>query len=431
MSTYNDASLIYYPSGYKASKAYSLKPTDGSGDLTFTRASTATRVNEQGLIEGVRTNLLTYSEQFDNAAWVKNINPSITINAATSPDGTTNADKLIPSTSVERQAIYQNNSSTGAVSMSVYAKKGEYDIVQLTDSRNPTAFANFDLTNGVLGSVSDYTATITSVGSGWYRCSISYNYTLSLSAFRISVQQLATSVRLPEWAGNGTSGIYIYGAQLELSASATEYIPTTTTAVSVGMLANVPRIDYTSGCGKLLLEPQRTNLVLRSEEFDNAAWTKTGVTITANNVISPDGYLNADKLVEDTSTGNHRIVNSAFAVSNGTAYSQSWYVKYFNNQWVQLNRGQEGVGYLNFDLINGVVGNTGGITNYEISVMSNGWYRISINYTVTGTYATAGISILKTNINARYESYVGDGTSGVYIWGCQYEQGSYSTSQLR
>jgi uncharacterized protein with GYD domain len=378
---YDDASLIMFPSGYKAGKAYSLKPTDGSGDLTFTRASSATRVNSDGLIENAfvlgselvtngdfpsgttawsfgggwslgvgvaeangststsnlltqnlglvsaktytisfssnrvggtlfvkngtlyssgtiytlntgtglevqtftvtspsssaigfyaynyegtidnvsvkevitnnvpridytgggcgklllepqRTNSLTYSEQFDNAAWVKVTNPTITANATTSPDGTTNADKLIPSTSVGRQAVSQNNSSTGAVSMSVYAKKGEYDIVQLTDSRNPTAFANFDLTNGVLGSVSDFTATIASVGSGWYRCSISYNYTLSLSAFRISVQQLATSVRLPEWAGNGTDGIYIWGAQLEAGSYPTSYIPTTTTAVT-------------------------------------------------------------------------------------------------------------------------------------------------------------------------------------------------------
>jgi hypothetical protein len=194
---------------------------------------------------------------------------------------------------------------------------------------------------------------------------------------------------------------------------------------------NVPRLDYlNASCPSLLVEPQRTNLLKYSEQFDNAAWTKLNGTITANSVTSPDGTINADKLVEDTSTGNHRIVNSAFPVSNGTAYSQSWYVKYFNNQWVQLNRGQEGSGYLNFDLINGVVGNTGGITNYEISVMPNGWYRISINYVVTGTFATAGISILKTNINARYESYVGDGTSGVYIWGCQYEQSSYPTSYI-
>jgi hypothetical protein len=171
-------------------------------------------------------------------------------------------------------------------------------------------------------------------------------------------------------------------------------------------------------------------LALYSEQFDNADWSKIGSTITANATISPDGTQNADKLIEDTSTGNHRIVNTAFAVNNGNAHSQSWYVKYFNNQWIQLNRGQEGSGYLNFDLINGVVGYTGGITDYQISNMANGWYRISINYVVTGTYATAGISILDTNVNARYESYVGDGTSGVYIWGCQYEQSSYPTSYI-
>ena len=61
MSLYTDASLIMYPSGYKEDKIYSLKPTDGSGDLTFTRASTATRVNAEGLIEKVRTNLVLNS----------------------------------------------------------------------------------------------------------------------------------------------------------------------------------------------------------------------------------------------------------------------------------------------------------------------------------------------------------------------------------
>ena len=55
MSTYSDASLIFYHSGYKAGKLYSLKPTDGSGDLTFTRASSATSVNSSGLIESVAT----------------------------------------------------------------------------------------------------------------------------------------------------------------------------------------------------------------------------------------------------------------------------------------------------------------------------------------------------------------------------------------
>ena len=72
MSLYTDASLIMYPSGYKEDKIYSLKPTDGSGDLTFTRASTATRVNAEGLIEKVRTNVVLYSQLQTNGVYFPN-----------------------------------------------------------------------------------------------------------------------------------------------------------------------------------------------------------------------------------------------------------------------------------------------------------------------------------------------------------------------
>jgi hypothetical protein len=58
MSYFDDASLVMIPSGYKTSKVYSVKPTDGTGDLAFTRSNdTATRVGPDGLIEKVRTNV--------------------------------------------------------------------------------------------------------------------------------------------------------------------------------------------------------------------------------------------------------------------------------------------------------------------------------------------------------------------------------------
>jgi len=244
MSTYDDASLIYYPSGYKESKAYSLKPTDGSGDLTFTRASTATRVNEQGLIEGVRTNLLTYSEQFDNAAWVKN-NSSVTANVTTAPNGTTTADKLIPNaTASVNKYIRQVPSATNGLiySLTVFAKAAEYDMLRIEDGNNSRG-AWFNLSLGTVGSVSlDVSTNIEALENGWYKCTIS-KLSAASSVFFLIGGSNTESVQV----GDGTSGIYIWGAMLEQSVQATEYIPTTTTAVSVGMLANVPRIDYTGG----------------------------------------------------------------------------------------------------------------------------------------------------------------------------------------
>ena len=94
MSYFDDASLVLIPSGYKNQKIYSVKPTDGTGDLTFTRASDATRVASNGLIEKVRTNLVLQSQTFDNASWTKTTDGQVTItaNAAVAPDGTTTAE---------------------------------------------------------------------------------------------------------------------------------------------------------------------------------------------------------------------------------------------------------------------------------------------------------------------------------------------------
>ena len=417
----NSASLVMIPSGYKEDVVYSQIPTSGAGDLSFTRASNGTRINSAGLVEVCPWNLLEYSEDF-SSGWI-GINNTITANTTTAPNGTTTADTFTLTPSLD-SSIYQSvNGVSNNYTISVYAKyvSGDKYLYLFSPFNSERSKVWFDIQNGTVSNqLSGFTGTIEDAGNGWYRCSMYNTNQVVLDYIQFGISTTNSSRTL---SNNSVS--YFWGAQVNVG-TAKPYFPTTDRL-------NVPRLTYQNGgggCPSLLLEKQSTNLIIYSEQFDNADWTKIGSTITANNTTSPDGTQNADKLVEDTSTGNHRIVNTAFAVNNGNAHSQSWYVKYFNNQWIQLNRGQEGSGYLNFDLINGVVGYTGGITDYQISNMANGWYRISINYVVTGTYATAGISILDTNINARYESYVGDGTSGVYIWGCQYEQSSYPTSYI-
>ena len=93
------ASLVLIPSGYKEDVVYSEIPTSGAGDLSFTRASSATRVNSAGLIEEVRTNLVTYSNDFSNAAWSKTNQgvgsvAVVTANYTTDPFGGNNAWRL-------------------------------------------------------------------------------------------------------------------------------------------------------------------------------------------------------------------------------------------------------------------------------------------------------------------------------------------------
>jgi hypothetical protein len=209
------------------------------------RDSIATRVNKQGLIEVVgkdklridytdsakgvallepsRTNLITYSEDFSQ--WTSE-NATATINNETSPDGTVNATKLTPTTSIQRQCIKLAQTQIGDVVISCFAKKGEYDVIQISDARNGTYFVNFDLTNGAVGSSNTIAGEIQDYGNGWYRCIGKYNSTLSINSVRISITENSTDGRLVDFAGNGTDSLYIYGAQLEQGSYPTSYIPT-------------------------------------------------------------------------------------------------------------------------------------------------------------------------------------------------------------
>lgn len=166
MSFYDDASIVLIPSGYKTSKLYSQKPTDGSGDLTFTRTgSTATRVNESGLIERCRTNLLLQSQTFDNAIWNK-VRSSVSANSISAPNNTLTGYTLIDNTENNIHYISQTISAiTGVYTVSVYAKAKELSQIQIAALGGTTAMGRgFDLSNGTtfiesLGGVSCNTLT--------------------------------------------------------------------------------------------------------------------------------------------------------------------------------------------------------------------------------------------------------------------------------
>ena len=418
---YEKASLILNPGVYDTGKVYSTKPFDGSGDLTFTRtADTATRVGPDGLIEKVRTNLATYSSDFSQQYSL--LNATISTNTTTDPFGTSLADSHLETATSDIHAgfIDYNVISGTELTYSIYAKSIGGRNIRVSGSVGFTGpIAIVDLSNGTLLAGSTAAAKVTSAGNGWFRISIT-GTTTSTNA-RVLVYSLDGTNT--SFAGDVTKGIFVFGRQLEYGVP-TDYIATTTAEVSVGPVANLPRLDYLgSSCGKLLLEPQRTNSVPNSENFNAVSWLIQNSSVTSNAAISPTGYMDADKLVENTSNSTHRVLTSAGLTISGSV-SISFFAKKAERSWLFI--GNNNIVGAFFNLENGTIGTTGvGITPSIIDY-GNGWYRCIIT---ASAVANERITIYTATADNTV-TYTGDGTSGLYIWGATIEAGAYATSYI-
>jgi hypothetical protein len=385
------ASLVVVPSGYKEDKIYSVVPTDGSGDLDFTRASNATRVNSAGLIEKVRTNLFLQSNTFSNIDWFKS-NATLT-SGESDPFGGLNAWKMEAILTLQtdiRQTV------SGAAGYSIYAKAGNYNFFSLWTGTTGIAF---NLTAGTAGAG----GTITNVGNGWYRCSVATSTT-------------GTVTLIPFFSANAGDFVYIAFAQAEPTDVATDYIPTTTAAVSVGMTADVPRLDYLgSSCPSLLLEPQRTNLVTFSEQMN--FWANGSGTMTANQLASPDGAVNADKF---DNSGDC----STFVTAANAAHTFSLFVKQGTSPSASIDMSDGATGdvittftFATKSFSNTTAGGSWTSPSTAYQDYGNGWYRISLTAT-KGAGSTIGHKIIAS------------GSGYTYVWGAQLEAGSYVTSYI-
>jgi len=434
-TTYDKASLVMIPSGYKDDKLYSVKPTDGSGDFTFSRdgsgASPATRVNASGLIEKGRENVLLQSNQFDTT-WSL-VNASVT-GGQSGYDGSSDAWLLESTASGVSGSVRQFVSLSGVGTFIVYAKAGNVNFIAMYVASSGADFNLWaDLSSGSIGTTaSDIETTITSVGGGWYR---------------ITLTGLNPDQRVDIYPANadgsyvtGTGeNIYIQDAQLEQGLVATApAIETTTTPVSAGLLGDMPRLDYSGGatCPSLLLEPSRVNLVTQSELVTTSI-TNVGYTASENDATSPEGVVNAGKILE--TTGTTHLVQKTFSVASTTAsYAVSFFVKGIGRTRGTISYELNGAPYnsvsATFNLAevtitDAVASGTGAVAGESgIEPMGNDWYRI----TLSGVVGIAGTHFVRLfgRDDSGNTSYVGDPTKGFNVYGFQAELGSYPTSYI-
>lgn len=422
-SFYDLASLVMIPSGKKAGKVYSQKPLTTDGQLDFTRASTATRIGSDGKIEKTRTNLLLQSNTF-NTTWASN---NLTITSGQGGyDGTNDAYKLITTASGVGHRIFQSQSQSGVLTFSVYAKPLGYNFIFIYVGGKS---AYFDLSNGSVGTTSGLiNSNISSAGNDYYRCSITFSG-ITTSTVELYI---ANTISNYVFTGDGTSGILVQDAQLEQGLVATNVITTTTAAVSVGSVDNMPRLNYTPGsatsCPSLLLEPQRTNLVSQSEYFVGY-WNLQGATsILDANAINPTGSLTS-YILNSSATGSFKsLFKNESSIWDGKTLTMSCFAKKKTNDFIYFHNigSASGSPSVYFNIGNGTLGSVGTAwSNAKIENYGNDWYKCSA--TITFGTNTNYLYISNSDGNDNLSSTIGSQT---YIWGTQIEEGSYATSYI-
>jgi len=364
------------------------------------------------------------------------------------PDGSLTADKLVETTATGQHRIFLGTSPTtnpaATHTVSFYAKAAELTTVYVgmvegnTFGRGGNAI--FNLSTGTVisagsgsGGATGGSASIVSVGGGWFRCA--YTLTLGGSDTRIFTDINLRSSGTINYTGDGTSGIYIWGAQLSDSASLDPYVYNFAAAPAAAAYYG-PRFDHnpsTLAPLGLLIEEQRTNLFIQNTNFDSISWTKLRSSITADATVSPDGTLTGDKLIASTDVNTSHFVRQDSSVTSGATYTQTLYAK--AAEYTQIYMGFDGDnatfagGSVIFTLAgSGTAGvPVGSLTSFSITPVRNGWYRCQISATAIAT-ATAVFRI--QNATGGTNNFTGDGISGVYIWGAQLELGAFATSVI-
>ena len=358
-----------------------------------------------------RYNLLTYTEQFDNAAWVKSsggtgVAPAVTANAAIAPDGTTTADSIVfnrgaGNTLADVVALSQ----APAVSSRTYTQSVWLKAATPSDVGKQLALRN----------VAAVAVVVITLTADWVR--YTRTETGSIANWEIINRGTVTA--------DNTVTALVWGAQLQTGTTATTYQQIVTPEISyLSYQANpilyqdpagttpvtaveqpVGLMKDKSGRGNHAFQTTSTsrptlraryNLLTFSEQFDQGVWARNNVTVTSNSTTAPDGNTTADTI--NAATGAAAFVNQGLTGTSGTTYT-----------WSVWLRGVTGGETVKLFLDGGL---TGGTATSPLITLTTTWTR----YTLTGTASTS---------TALGYAYVLTGTAygcsgqAVYVWGAQ------------
>jgi hypothetical protein len=404
--------------------------TTGANLVDFTRASSGTYVDSEGVIRTATTNLLLRSEDLTVSPWTTV--GSVTVTADSSQGlpftgaSVYRIDYLGTPTQISHPFTYLATNYTA----SVWVKGTAGETIRFAGQATVEA-ENYTLTGE------------------WQRLTQAWTATASAQTFNLNTS-----------AGATARTIYVAAPQLEKSTTVGEYIPTTST------INSAPRFDHDPTTGEslgLLVEEQRTNsyiptsgtaatraadvasisgsnfgvsrtnLLLRSEEFDNASWNSAAGarTITPNSVAAPDGLLTADTFAADGTTNAH-FVSQSLTLS-AVPYAYSVFAKAGTNNFLQLRTFNAFGGmWANFDLATGVVGTVGFVSGAaptsSIQAYPNGWYRCTMLFTPTAT--TSSVAAYIVNSASAGGSLANSLSTTLYLWGAQLETGSTATAYI-
>jgi hypothetical protein len=382
----------------------SIRPLTQGSDFEFTRATTGTRINEEGYIEDVPYNLLSYTEQLTDGYWNK---LSVTVEAQPDiidPKNGRGAFKVTDTSGGGTSYLYVPSIADANYGRSVYART-------VSGTGTVSLLSYYDNTNNLF--------TLT---EQWQRF-----YVNSVTTATGQSNFYAVDFR----AGDLTE-VLLYAPQMTKSPDLKPYLPTTDKV-------NLPRLNYPvyGGCPSLLVEPQRTNSYTHSNNFTDSSWLKKDTSFGSTDVVSPDGLVNAKKLVcsDDTTNQTHYFEKTTYSGTASTTYTYSIFVKSAGSDFVQIATSSGfGARYQNFNLAEGKKA-SGDLSaaGYESDIVSypNDWYRISVTATTTSGATSSRFILIPILTDAgRNPSFIGSTSKGVYIYGAQHEIGSYATSLI-